>query len=283
MSISLISYVKERACFDGAVLLTRALCYDVGMSKKPKNQKPLFKISLGSRRIVVTKPRLQWVVLATLVTFMAAAQFSGLYPYMYGYARCDGPPVEIRGSYYRVFVDENYGIHPGSDYAYCLDELPTNLERDPSTRVAKAEMKKLEDEANRLERLADEYEIYIPDGYEISEVRTSEQGDGLQTSFSVISSNPKFTVREMGKDSDFSYTNLCSRPAAGSWSGTIIGSDSKGRDVCRVNINKYIKDYIVGINIGKTAIMLRTSNSDEEDLLNSEAIKIFNAMQPYSN
>jgi hypothetical protein len=256
------------------------------MPKKSKKQKKLFKISLGNKKVIVTKSRLEWAILIILIVSVTAAQVSGLYPYIYNYARCDGAPLEVRGSYYRIPYDDIYGIHIGSDYGRCFDGLPTDLQRDPSTKAERAKEKKQADEANRLKRLAAEYKIYVPNGYAISSINTSEQGDGLQTMFSIIvDGDRRFSVREMKKDSDFSYTNLCSKPAEENWSGTIIGKDDKGREICRTNISKYIKEYIVGINIGETAIMLQAANNtaEESESLNAEAIAIFSTMTSYSN
>jgi hypothetical protein len=124
-----------------------------------------------------------------------------------------------------------------------------------------------------------------PTGYKISELYTTERGDdGLQTTFFLTTStNHKFDVREMKKESAFSYTDLCSKPATANWSGTVIGRDSKGREVCRADLSKYIKDYIVGANIGKTAIMLQTPLQQIPDVsvevLNAEAIAIFSTME----
>lgn len=250
------------------------------MSKKSKKQKILFKIPFGNKKIVVTKPRLQWAILIALVVSVGAAQVSGLYPYVYSYAKCKGEPLEVRGVHYRAPYDENYGIHIGSDYSRCFGEPTSDLQRDPSTKAAKAIAKRQADEVERLKRLSAEYEIYVPTGYKISDINTSEQGDGLQTVFTITTdTNRKFTVREMKKDSDFSYTNLCSKPATPNWSGTIIGRDSKGRDICRTNISKYVTDYVVGVNIEKTAIMLRAPNNSPEELLNAEATAIFSSME----
>lgn len=249
------------------------------MSKKPEKQKILFRILFGKKKIPVTKPRLEWAILIALVVSVIAVQVSGLYPYVYSYAKCKGEPLEVMGGYYRTSYDENYGIHIGSDYSRCFGQSTTDLQRDPSTKIAKAIAKRQADEAERLKRLAAEYKIYVPNGYKISDIDTSEQGDGLQTAFTITTdTNRKFTVREMKKDSQFSYTNLCSKAATPNWSGTILGKDAKGRDICRTNISKYVTDYVVGINIEETAIMLRTPNGSEE-LLNAEATAIFSSME----
>lgn len=251
------------------------------MPRKSKKQKILFRIPIGKKKIAVTKPKLEWAILIILVVSVVAAQVSGLYPYAYSYAKCHDAPLEVRGGYYRTSYDENYGIHIGSDYSRCFGQSTTDLQRDPSTKAAKAMAKRQADEAERLKRLASEYDIYIPHGYKISDINTSEQGDGLQSTFTVTTStNRKFTVREMKKDSNFSYTNLCSKPATPNWSGTIIGRDAKGRDICRTNISKYVKDYVIGVNIEKTAIMLRTPDTSAESL-NAEATAIFSSMEPY--
>lgn len=231
----------------------------------------------------ISKAKLEWITLVLLVLSMAVAQVSGFYPYVYYYAKCGDKPLEVRGSSYRIPYDNTYGIHMGSDYSRCFDELPKDLQRDPFSKAGAAMVKKQADEEDRLKRLAAEYEVYVSRGYEISKIYTSEQGDGLRTTFSITTdANHKFSVREMKKDSDFSYTNLCSKLAQENWSGTVIGKDNKGREICRTNISKYIKDYIVGINIGKTAIMLQAPNTSEE-LLNNEAAAIFSSMEPYSN
>jgi hypothetical protein len=250
-----------------------------------KKQKPfLHSIVLNkNKKHKISKAKLEWGILIILVLSMVVAQVSGLYPYAYNYAKCDGAPLEVRGSYYRIPDDDIYGIHIGSDYSRCFDRTPEDLQRDPSTKIGAAIIRNKADNEARLKRLAAEYDIYIPNGYKVSDIHTLEQSDGLVTRFSVTTStNNKFSVREMKKDDDFSYTNLCSRPASENWSGTIIGKDSKGREICKVNPSKYVKDYIVGINIGKTAIMLQAPNISEE-LLNAEATAIFSSMEPSSN
>jgi hypothetical protein len=91
---------------------------------------------------------------------------------------------------------------------------------------------------------------------------TIEDGDGLGTIFYVITTtNHMFSVSEMKSDNYNSYTDLCSKPAEVNWSGTVIDKDSQGRAICRVNPSKYVPDYRVGINIGKTTVMLRIAKA----------------------
>ncbi|HEX6415940.1 MAG TPA: hypothetical protein VFZ62_00245 [Candidatus Saccharimonadales bacterium] len=254
------------------------------MPKKSKNKKKiLFRVPFGRRKIEVSKVRLQWSILIILVLSMIFAQVSGFYPYVYNYARCDEAPVEVREGYYRISFDETYGIHFGSDYSYCLDELPFSIPRDPATKIGKAEAKAAANQKIRREQLAAAYDVHVPVGYDVSEIHTNEYSDEFRTSFLVTTdSGREFYVREMKKDSDFSYTNLCSKPGTENWSGRIIGLDAKGREICKVNPSKYISDYVVGINIGNTAIMLQTPGSEDE-ALNAEATAIFSAMEPQKN
>jgi hypothetical protein len=237
----------------------------------------------------MTKSKRKWAALALLVLLIPVGIWSNLFAYEYYYFKCEGQPLELDDKYYRVAGDDGYGIRPGSDYSKCSYDRPADRQRDPSTKVGAALVKRQADEAARLQRLATEHEIYVPTWYKISDIYTTDRGDdGLQTTFSITTStNHKFEVREMKKESAFSYTDLCSKPATANWSGTVIGRDSKGREVCRTNLSKYIKDYIVGISIGKTAIMLQTplqqTPATSVEVLNAEAIAIFSAMDSYSH
>lgn len=205
-----------------------------------------------------------------------------LFAYEYYYIKCEGQPLEVTGKYYKAPGDEGYGIHPGSDYSHCLYEGPAGVQRDPSTKIGAAVAQRQADEANKLRNLASEYKIYVPDGYKMSDITTSNLGDRMETTFTITTdSNRKYRVREMKKDSEFSYTNLCSKPAEGSWSGIVIGNDSKGREICRTDLSKYIKDYIVGINIENTAIMLQTPIGTDE-VLNAEVTAIFSTLKVHS-
>lgn len=263
-----------------------SLCYDVPMAKK---QKLPFRIRLGNKKILITKSRLEWTILIILIGSAVLAQVSGLYPYVYNYAKCQDAPIEVRGSYYRVFVDDSYGIHPGSDYSHCLVDTPSNLQRDPSTKVGA----KLVEEAKKQAIVAknrtnftdavDGYTVYTPQGFNITKLSKAGSSDYIQTLYSVPYNDITFSVSEGKKSSDFSYTNLCSRPANGSWSGVVIGSDDKGRDICRTNINKYINNYVVGINIGNTAIMLKAPLDKSDAELNAAATALFSSMKPYTN
>lgn len=230
----------------------------------------------------ISKTKIQWLILIVLTAIIPFAIWSNIFAYEYNYIRCEGRPFEITGRFFKAPSDEGYGIHPGSDYSKCLYEKPAGLQRDPSTKLGAAELQKQADEASRVKNLASAYKIYIPNGYKISELHASDLGDRMETTYTITTnSNHKYHVREMQKDSDFSYTNLCSKPAEGSWSGTIIGKDNKGREICRTNLSKYIQDYIVGVNIENTAVMLQTP-IDNADVLNNEATAIFNAMKVYS-
>lgn len=221
------------------------------------------------------KSKIEWAILIILILAVPLAIWSNLFAYGYYYLKCEDRPTEVYGKYYRIPYDKGYGIHPGSDYSNCSYSAPAGKVRDPSTKAGAAQA------TNSQEPKAD-YDLYTPDGYKISGLSASG-ANGAETGFTITTqSNVTFRVREMNKDSDFSYTNLCSKPADANWTGTIIGKDSKGRVICRTNLNKYIKDYIVGINIGRTGIMLQAPNNSEE-LLNAEATAIFSSMKLHVN
>jgi len=219
------------------------------------------------------KSKIEWTILVLLILAIPLAIWTNLFVYEYYYFKCGDKPTEVFGNYYRIPYDQGYGIHPGSDYSNCSYSAPPDKIRDPSTKAGMAQ-------ARNDEEQKPDYDIYVPDGYTISGLPNSG-ASSRETSFTVSTkSNIDFRVREMNKDSNFSYTNLCSKPREGSWSGTPIGKDDKGRTICRTNPSKYIKDYIVGINIGRTGIMLQASNNSEE-ILDSEATAIFSSMKPY--
>ena len=219
------------------------------------------------------KSKLEWTILALLILAVFFAIWSNLFTYGYYYVKCQDKPAEVFGNYYRIPYDKGYGIHPGSDYSNCSYSKPEGKTRDPSTKAGMIQ-------AQNSEQPKANYDVYVPDGYTIIKPIVLSGGT-KETSFAITTkSGTTFRVREMNKDSDFSYTNLCSKPAEENWSGTIVGNDDKGRTICRTNISKYVKNYIAGINIGRTAIMLQTSNGSEE-LLNSEVIAIFSSMKEY--
>lgn len=228
-----------------------------------------------NRQRNLLKSKIEWAILVILILLIPLAIWSNLFAYEYFFFKCQDKPTEVFGNYYRIPYDEGYGIHPGSDYSNCSYTAPPDKIRDPSTKAGMALTKK--DELPKAN-----YDLYIPDGYEFTQPSSHSQGNNeLETNFKVTTkTNIIFRVRELNKNSDFSYTNLCSKPPEGSWSGTVIGNDNKGRAICRTNLSKYIKDYIVGINIGRTAIMLQTPVGSEASL-NSEAIAIFSSMKPY--
>lgn len=190
--------------------------------------------------------------------------------------------MELEGKYYRIPGDKGYGIHHGSDYHICSYAQPPGYQRDPSTLAGAVQIR----EANQLykqEHPLPNYTVYVPSGYKISEITTGEQGGQPETTFYLTTSTGiHFTVYELQKDGDFSYTNLCSKPAQVNWSGTIIGHDSAGREICKTNPSKYVTDYIVGVNIGNTGLMLETANNPNVDL-NAQATAIFSSMKPYKN
>lgn len=221
------------------------------------------------------KLKIEWIVLVILILIIPIAVWSNIFTYTYFFFKCEDRPVEVYGDYYRIPVDEGYGIHPGSDYSNCSWSAPPGKLRDPrvTARLARLE--------NSKKPLID-YDLYVPAGYNISDI-PNPRASSIGTTFTATtSSGTVFRISEMNKNSDFSYNSLCSKPADGSWSGTTIGKDNYGRSICRTNLNKYIKDYIVGIDIGRTSIMLQTSIGPEETL-NTEATAIFNSLKPYQN
>ncbi len=186
--------------------------------------------------------------------------------------------MEVAGKYYRIPGDKGYGIHPGSDYSNCSYAAPPGTQRDPSTKAGAGIAKRKADAAAKLRQ----HKIYIPKGYTVSNISTSNPGDGLETRFYVTTNtNHRFSVHEMKKGGIYDYTVLCSKPAEENWSGTVIGQDSKGRTICKTNVSKYVKDYNVGITIGKTAIMIKSSDASTV-ALDAEATAIFSSMEQRS-
>lgn len=249
--------------------------------KKQKVKKPLFRLALGKKKVVITKTSLEWFVLTALVLLVLTAYFSGLYSYVYGYAKCDDTPLEVRGSYFRLPYDENYGIHAGSDYSHCSGERPTGLERDPSTKAG-AQLLEASRKEKDFSHGAVGFTVYTPEAYEITHFYKSGSENDVQVSYFVTLNNTRYRVRVMKKDSTYSYTNLCSQPPTEKWSGEIIGMDATGHKICRI-VSTYIDEYVVGINIGNSAIMLHTPIDKSEALLNSDARVLFDAMVPYKN
>lgn len=250
------------------------------MPKKLKKQKILFKLSLGKKKIAVTKPRLEWAILAVLILSVIAVQVSGLYPYAYNYAKCAGEPIEVRGPYFRLPFDDRYGIHMGSDYSRCFDQMPVDVQRDPATRIGAAQLETAHDQEDFTSGI-DGYTVYVPHGYSISGLGKSQVPENRETSYLVSANGIEFRAREMKKDSYMSYTNLCDRPPEEKWSGEVIGVDTEGRNICRTH-SYYVKDYIVGVNIGNTGIMLQAPLDKSEAELNAAATALYSSMKPYA-
>lgn len=246
---------------------------------KNNKQRSVFISFHKKKNTSVPKQTLQVLILCVLVTMVLAAQFSGLYPYAYNYALCNDKPLEVRGNYYRTPSDEEYGIHMGSDYSHCYAGIPEGLQRDPSTkegmRVAASQKKN----SARLAEISD-YTVYKPVGYEVLSYRQDDRGDRLDTNYSIVTaSGVKFDVSETKKGSSYDYTGICYKPPTENWSGTIIGKDSKGREICKTNLSKFVSRYTAGIYIDKTAIILRTNNISEPQA-KEEVAKIFSSMEP---
>jgi hypothetical protein len=246
----------------------------------PKKQKKLFTLRFWKKQVTVTKQRLELFILIILVLSIAAAQFSGLYPYVYNYAICKDKPLEVMGNYYRLPFDKEYGIHPGSDYSRCYDgPLPKDLQRDPQTEAAKKKAVLDNKDKLRIAEISD-YTVYKPEGYSISSYRQLDSGDRFESNYEVTTpSGTKFYVSEMKKGASYDYVGNCYKPQSENWSGTIIGHDSKGHEICKTNLSKYVTQYTVGMYIDQTAIIMRTKNTSETTL-NNEATKIFNSMKP---
>lgn len=219
------------------------------------------------------KAKVEWTVLIILVAAIAFAGWSNLFSYEYYYFKCQDRPTEVFGQYYRIPYDKGYGIHHGSDYSNCTYSAPAGKIRDPSTEAGAPKA---------APEVQYDYDVYVPEGYKISRLATLDQGGG-ETSFTITTeSGIDFYAREMSKDSDFSYTSLCSKPAEENWSGTIIGVDNRGENICRTNLSKYVDHYTVGINLGRTSIMLE-AHTGTDGILNNEATQIFNSMKLYQS
>jgi hypothetical protein len=255
----------------------RHFCYDVFMPKKLK--KPL-TIHIGKKQITITRQKLEIFILIFLVLSMAIAQLSGLYPYVNSYAICKDKPLEVRGNYYRLPFDKEYGIHPGSDYSRCYDgPLPEDLQRDPSTIAAMKKVALQSKDGARIREISD-YTVYKPEGYTVSSYNQSDYGDRLESNYKITTPNgTEFDVSEMKKGASYDYVGNCYQKPTENWSGTIIGHDSKGREICMTNLSKYVTQYTVGIYIDQTAIILRSKSTAEAQLSN-EATKIFSSMKP---
>lgn len=250
------------------------------MPKKSKKQKQPLKIRLGNHELALTKPRLELIVLIFLVVSVIVAQVSGFYPYTYNYARCGDAPLEVRKPYYRIPTDNGYGIHIGSDYSRCFDRFPTDLQRDPTTRIGAKLLKASKDKTDFTHGV-DGYTVYTPKGYPIAHLGKSGQPGYVETTYTTSSGDVQFRVREMKKDSIMSYTNLCDKPPEDGWSGEVTGKDTEGRKICRAHM-PHEQEYIVGVNIGNTAIMLQARLDKSEAELNAAATTLFSAIQPYS-
>lgn len=255
------------------------------MPKHIPKQKALFRIKAGKRSLVITKSRLEWIILLTLVLLAGTAQISGLYPYAYNYAICGEKPLEIIDhKYYRLPSDEEYGVHIGSSYEGCFGELNKYaLQRDPSTkgaqRIAAAAATKKAENDKRIASIAD-YTVYVPRGYERRDYAQKDYGDRYQTDFRIVTdSGLAFDVSETKIGSSYDYANVCNKEQTENWSGTIIGTDASGNKICKTNPSKYVQSYVVGMHIGNTAIMLRSKASAEKQFT-SEVVAIYNAMQP---
>lgn len=237
-----------------------------------KEQNPIDNVPQNK---IITKSKIEWLILGLLITLIVLGVWSNIFAYEYYYFKCDDKPTEIAGKYYRIPGDKGYGIHPGSDYSNCSYAAPPGAQRDPSTKAGAGIMKRKLDEAVKISK----HKVYIPKGYQLSNMAISKSGDDLETRFYVTTNtNNKFSVHESKKGSIYDYTVLCSKPAEENWSGTVIGQDSKGRTICKTNTSKYVKDYFVGIVIGETSIMLRSPNIST-DTLDAEAKDIFSSME----
>ena len=130
----------------------------------------------------------------------------------------------------------------------------------------------------RIREISD-YTAYTPKGYAISSYTQSDDGDRLETNYTVTTPNStQFDISEMKKGASYDYVQNCYNQPTENWSGTVIGLDSAGRKICKTNLSKYVTQYIVGIYIDKTAIIMRTS-SESSSLLDDEVTRIFSSMQ----
>jgi hypothetical protein len=244
------------------------------ISTPPKSNNKWYKIS---------KTKIELLVLIILVTLIPLGIWSNAFAYEYYYLKCQDQPMELEGKYYRLPADKGYGIHPGSDYHVCDSKPPQGYTRDLSTIAGKAFAKEAQFQYERLHPKPN-YALYIPEGHSFSALKTITGGGGKPvTNFYVATpDNLTFTIQEMTKDNDFSYTNLCTKPGDANWTGTVIAHDSADREICRVNPSKYITSYFAGINIGNTAVMLSIAKDPTTDLT-AQVTAIFSAMKPYLN
>ena len=249
-----------------------------------KIRQKLTTLKLPNKNQRNIKSKILWIVLILLISAIPLAMWSNIFAYEYNYFRCEGKPLEVKGKYYKVSSDEGYGIHPDSNYDTCVHESTAGLQRDPSTKAGAALLKKHNDhqaaEATRLKDIS-AYKIYTPKYYKISDVISSDYGDRVETRFQLTTNTGSvFNVQEVKKGNAFSYADLCSKPASKNWSGTIIGKDQSGRDICRTNPNKYMTQYTVAMNMNETAIMLRGDPKSGDPSV-AEVTNIFNSMELY--
>jgi hypothetical protein len=218
--------------------------------------------------------RFKWLILCLLLMLIPLGFWSNFFAYGYHYFRCEAQPVEVDGEYYRLSIDNGYGIRPGSDYSHC--GAPDGIKRDPR---AKANVIYTKQHHDLHKMLTSQYDAYVPQGYDVSELPTDYLGTYSITRFLVkTKTNNQFQLSEMRSGADYDSTGLCNKPPTEHWSGTIIGVDKKGRQVCKTNIGKYVDDYRAGITIDRTAIILKTSGAPTE-ALNAEVIDIFSSME----
>jgi len=229
------------------------------------------------KKITSKKILVKWLILVLLIMLLPVAHLFGFFSFAHSYLRCEDLPVEINGQHYRTPTDDGYGLHVGSKYV-CYGEIPSGVQRDPSTVAGKKIAALKAKEAERFALLSN-YNVYKPEGYNISFFRQSDNGDRFDTQFIIKSDRGiAYDVLETKKGSSYDYVEQCSKPPTENWSGTVIGVDDSGRDICRINLSKYITRYTVGIYIDNTAIILQTKSNAEQEL-NAEVVKIFSAMK----
>lgn len=240
------------------------------------------------QKITFKKSNTQLLILTLLILLIPLGIYTNFFAFEFRYFQCRDWPLELRGSYYRLPSDEGYGIHSDSDYSYCQFEYPRNSIRDPSTTMgAKIAAKKAETEQKMRDFSPSVlgFTLYTPKNYKVSKLPDTHalNMQNSEVRYAITTNGGfDFDARVMSKNSNMSYTNLCSRPSSENWSGVVIGKDSAGRDICRAQLSKYIKKYIVGVNIGNTGIMLQAPlGKISEKSLDAEVTRIFSSMEAY--
>jgi hypothetical protein len=223
-------------------------------------QKIKKQVSKLNRKISFVRS-MQWIFLAVLLFAVTFGYLSGFFAYEYGYFKCGDKPLELDGRYYRIPGDKGYGIHPSSDYHICTYGQPPGLQRDPTT---KAGAKMAGDYANGFNKKTD-YTIYVPENYQTTDLSQFPHGTGVETNFTITTEGMFFSIREMKKGVDSSYTELCVNSVPDGFTRKAFGKDNRGNEICNTH-SRHLSQYnsALAVNVGNTSITVDCASTDKE-------------------